>query len=167
MKKLFGTDGIRGIAGQSPLDAPTIYAIGLALAHHLGSSPKVLLGMDTRESGNWIAATLTAGLTAGGATRESPGVIATPAIAFLTPTPGFSAGIVISASHNPWQDNGIKVFGPDGYKLADAVELAIEDEIFKHLETVQAPALGELSAPAVNDADRAEYVRFLLAAVPN
>ena len=133
MKKLFGTDGIRAVAGQSPLDAPTIYAIGLALAHHLGASPRVLLGMDTRESGNWIAATLTAGLAAGGASVESAGVITTPAIAFLTHTHHFSAGIVISASHNPWQDNGIKVFGPDGYKLPDATELAIEDEIFRQL----------------------------------
>jgi len=176
MRKLFGTDGIRAVAGQPPLDARTIYAIGLALAHSLapaatqkqhGAAPRVVLGMDTRESSTWIAAAITAGLCAGGATVESAGVITTPAIAFLTAKHGFSAGIVISASHNPWEDNGIKIFGPDGYKLADAVELAIEDEIFKHLETAQAPDLGELSAPAVNEADRAEYVRFLLAAVPN
>jgi phosphoglucosamine mutase len=165
MKKLFGTDGIRGIAGQSPLDAPTIYAIGLALAHHLGASPRVLLGMDTRESGEWIAATLTAGLCAGGASVESAGVITTPAIAFLTRTHGFSAGVVISASHNPWQDNGIKVFGPDGYKLPDSTELAIEDEIFRQL-AVSTAAPQRTIAPQVNDADRADYVRFLLAAVP-
>ena len=165
MKKLFGTDGIRGIAGQSPLDAPTIYAIGLALAHHLGASPRVLLGMDTRESGEWIVATLTAGLCAGGASVESAGVITTPAIAFLTSTHGFSAGVVISASHNPWQDNGIKVFGPDGYKLADAIELAIEDEIFRQLAASTTPPQ-QAVPPAVNDADRADYVRFLLAAVP-
>jgi phosphoglucosamine mutase len=165
MKKLFGTDGIRGIAGQSPLDAPTIYAIGLALAHHLGASPRVLLGMDTRESGEWIAATLTAGLCAGGASVESAGVITTPAIAFLTHTHGFSAGVVISASHNPWQDNGIKVFGPDGYKLADSIELAIEDEIFRQLAASTTPPQRTV-APQVNDADRADYVRFLLAAVP-
>ncbi len=170
MKKLFGTDGIRGVAGQMPLDISTIYAIGLALAHHLGSSPRVLLGMDTRESGNWIAATLTAGLSAGGAIVESAGVITTPAIAFLTHAHGFSAGIVISASHNPWQDNGIKIFGPDGYKLPDSTELAIEAEIFRQLEN----AAGSVSAggtsaapPPVNDADRAEYIRFLLAAVPD
>ena len=169
MRKLFGTDGIRCVAGQPPLDAKTIYAIGLALAHSLknGAAPRIVLGMDTRESSTWIAAAITAGLEAGGATVESAGVITTPAIAFLTAKHGFSAGIVISASHNPWEDNGIKIFGPDGYKLADAVELAIEDEIFKHLETAQAPGLGTLAAPAVNEADRAEYVRFLLAAVPN
>jgi phosphoglucosamine mutase len=165
MKKLFGTDGIRGVACQSPLDSPTIYAIGLAIAHHLGASPRVLLGMDTRESGEWIAATLTAGLCAGGASVESAGVITTPAIAFLTHTHGFSAGVVISASHNPWQDNGIKVFGPDGYKLPDSTELAIEDEIFRQLAASTTPPQ-QTMPPEVNDADRADYVRFLLAAVP-
>jgi len=138
MKKLFGTDGIRAVAGQSPLDAATVYAIGLALAKILSRAtpnprilvgpPRVLLGMDTRESSDWIAATLTAGLTTGGATVESAGVITTPAVAHLTHTHGFATGIVISASHNPWQDNGIKLFGPDGYKLPDATELAIEED---------------------------------------
>jgi phosphoglucosamine mutase len=167
MKKLFGTDGIRAVAGQSPLDARTVYAIGLALAHSLGSktpSPRVLLGMDTRESSDWIAGTLVAGLTAGGATVESAGVITTPAVAFLTHTHGFAAGVVISASHNPWQDNGIKLFGPDGYKLPDEVEVAIEEEIVRKLEGLRVP-LHKTGAPVVNEADRAEYVRFLLAAV--
>ncbi|WP_353071893.1 phosphoglucosamine mutase [Tunturiibacter gelidiferens] len=168
MKKLFGTDGIRAVAGQSPLDGTTVYAIGLALAHILGAktlTPRVLLGMDTRESSEWIAATLTAGLDAGGASVESAGVITTPAVAFLTHTHGFATGVVISASHNPWQDNGIKLFGPDGYKLPDAVELAIEEEIFRQLA---APTTAPQSTvpPAVNEADRAEYVRFLLASVP-
>ncbi|MDW5267950.1 MULTISPECIES: phosphoglucosamine mutase [Acidobacteriaceae] len=170
MKKLFGTDGIRGVAGQPPLDGPTVYAIGLALAHTLKAtthSPRVLLGMDTRESSDSIAAILTAGLTAGGATVESAGVITTPAIAFLTHTHRFATGIVISASHNPWQDNGIKLFGPDGFKLPDTTELAIEDEIFRHLETAAAPSNSNPQAPPVNEADRAEYIRFLLAAVPD
>ena len=165
MKKLFGTDGIRAVAGQPPLDATTIYAIGLALAHHLGASPRVLLGMDTRESGEWIAATLTAGLNAGGASVESAGVITTPAIAFLTHTHGFAAGVVISASHNPWQDNGIKVFGHDGYKLPDATELAIEEEIFRQLAAATTLPQ-QTTPPEVNEADRADYIRFLLAAVP-
>jgi phosphoglucosamine mutase len=175
MKKLFGTDGIRSIAGQYPLDAATVHAIGLALAHSLaaaGPSPRVLLGMDTRESGPAIAAQLTSGLLAGGATVESAGVITTPAIAYLTRAHGFAAGIVISASHNPWQDNGIKVFGPDGFKLPDATELAIEEEIFKRIESSTSAAvpndttLASPSAPPVNEADRADYVRFLLASVP-
>jgi phosphoglucosamine mutase len=165
MKKLFGTDGIRGVAGQFPLDAPTVHAIGLALAHHLGLSPRVLLGMDTRESGDWIAATLTAGLTAGGAKVESAGIITTPAIAFLAHTHKFAAGIVISASHNPWHDNGIKIFGFDGYKLPDATELAIEDEIFRQLAASTTPPQ-QSAPPEVNEADRADYVRFLLASVP-
>src|ERR1700723_1270167 len=142
MKKLFGTDGIRAVAGQSPLDAPTVYAIGLALAKTLSAKtnrPKVLLGMDTRESSDWIAATLTAGLDAGGASVESAGVITTPAVAFLAHTHGFATGVVISASHNPWQDNGIKLFGPDGFKLADAVELDMEDEILHHASQNHAP----------------------------
>jgi phosphoglucosamine mutase len=170
MKKLFGTDGIRGVAGQAPLDPCTIHAVGLALAHHLGSSPRVIIGQDTRESSDWIAASLTAGLTAGGATVESAGVITTPAVAFLARAHNFSAGIVISASHNPWQDNGIKLFGPDGFKLPDSTELAIEAEIFRHLEKSSAvnlePRTSNLEPPAVNDADRAEYIQFLLAAVP-
>jgi phosphoglucosamine mutase len=169
MKKLFGTDGIRAVAGQPPLDAPTVYAIGLALAKTLSAktpAPRVLLGMDTRESSDWIAATLTAGLDAGGASVESAGVITTPAVAFLAHTHGFATGVVISASHNPWQDNGIKLFGPDGYKLPDALELTIEDEIFRQLAANTAPP-GQTTPPAVNEADRAEYVRFLLAAVPD
>jgi phosphoglucosamine mutase len=167
MKKLFGTDGIRGVAGQSPLDPITIHAVGLALAHHLGQSPRVLIGQDTRESSAWIAAALTAGLVAGGATVESAGVIPTPAVAFLARAHKFSAGVVISASHNPWVDNGIKLFGPDGYKLPDATELAIEAEIFRRLASStnnQQPATNNFS---VNEADRAEYIRSLLSAVPN
>ncbi len=175
MKKLFGTDGIRGIAGQSPLDPRTVYAIGLALAHSLKSGtnvPQVILGQDTRESSNWIVATLTAGLDAGGASVENAGVITTPAIAFLTREHGFAAGIVISASHNPWEDNGIKLFGPDGYKLPDSTEMSIEEEIFRALErpsessASQAHDHRDLDPPPVNESDRAEYVRFLLAAVP-
>jgi phosphoglucosamine mutase len=168
MKKLFGTDGIRGVAGQSPLDAATVYAVGLALAHTLAAktaSPRVLLGMDTRESSEWIAATLTAGLTAGGASVESAGIITTPAVAFLAHTHRFAAGVVISASHNPWQDNGIKLFGPDGYKLPDIVELAIEEEIFLQLAGLTTSPQ-QTVPPEVNEADRAEYVRFLLGAVP-
>ena len=179
MKKLFGTDGIRGIAGQPPLDPATVYAIGLALAHSLAaatpsstptptssptSNPRVLLGMDTRESSTWIASTLSAGLSAGGASIESAGVITTPAVAFLAKAHGFAAGIVISASHNPWEDNGIKLFGPDGYKLPDATEMAIEEEIFRQMKASRPH--GQAAPPEVNEADRAEYVRFLLDAVP-
>src|ERR1700677_261500 len=98
MKKLFGTDGIRAVAGQSPLDAATVYAIGLALAITLSAktpTPRVLLGMDTRASSDWTAATLTARLDAGGGSVANAGVITTPAIAFLAPTHGFAPGVVI------------------------------------------------------------------------
>src|SRR4051812_688789 len=112
-RKLFGTDGIRGIAGKPPLDAKTIYATGLAVGHSIRSKsePKVLLGRDTRESSTWIAATIAAALRETGVRVESAGVVPTPAIAFLVRTHGFNAGVVISASHNPWRDNGIKLFG--------------------------------------------------------
>jgi len=166
MRKLFGTDGIRSVAGEAPLDAKTIHAVGLALAHQLngsGSRPRVLLGMDTRESSEWIAATIAAGLSEAGAHVENAGVITTPAIAYLARHHGFSAGVVISASHNPWQDNGIKVFGSDGYKLPDETELRIETEIFRRLESLEAPTAGP--APTVNPQYRAEYESFLRSAV--
>jgi len=162
MRKLFGTDGIRSVAGEAPLDAKTIHAVGLALAHQLngsGSRPRVLLGMDTRESSEWIAATI----SEAGAHVENAGVITTPAIAYLARHHGFSAGVVISASHNPWQDNGIKVFGSDGYKLPDETELRIETEIFRRLESLEAPTAGP--APTVNPQYRAEYESFLRSAV--
>ncbi|HLH34853.1 MAG TPA: phosphoglucosamine mutase [Alloacidobacterium sp.] len=170
MRKLFGTDGIRGVAGQSPLDSKTIYAVGLALAHQVKASnshPRFILGMDTRESSNWIAAVLSAGIRDGGAAVESAGVITTPAIAYLARRHGFEAGVVISASHNPWQDNGIKVFGGNGYKLPDETELRIEEEIFRRLEGVSAPDVSQLTAPAVNSRFRADYEGFLRAAVPD
>ncbi|QNI33281.1 phosphoglucosamine mutase [Alloacidobacterium dinghuense] len=170
MRKLFGTDGIRGVAGQSPLDPKTIYAVGLALAHQVRASnshPRLLLGMDTRESSSWIAAALSAGIVSGGAKVESAGIITTPAVAYLARTHGFDAGVVISASHNPWQDNGIKVFGGNGYKLPDEIELRIEEEIFRQLENVAAPDISSLTAPTVNPRFRADYEDFLREAVPD
>jgi phosphoglucosamine mutase len=169
MRKLFGTDGIRAVAGNKPLDATTIYAIGTALGHTLKATftdPKVLLGADTRESGSWIAATIAAGLSQTGTQVISAGIITTPAIAHLTRKHGFAAGIVISASHNPWQDNGIKIFGSDGYKLADETELRMEEEIFRHLEGIESPDPATLPLPAVDDSLRKEYEDFLLASVP-
>ncbi len=135
-RQLFGTDGIRGVAGDFPLNRETVYAIGRALAHDLIHSrpvPRVLLGQDTRESSGWIADALAAGLRSCGAEVASAGVIPTPGVAFLARTRGFDAGVVLSASHNPWTDNGIKVFSGDGYKLPDAEELEIEREIFAQI----------------------------------
>jgi phosphoglucosamine mutase len=135
LRKLFGTDGIRGVAGEYPLDKKTVYAIGRALGDHLpAGSHRVVIGQDTRESSGWIADTLIAGLRDSGVETASAGVVPTPAVAYLAHTHGFSAGVVISASHNPWRDNGIKVFGGDGYKLPDQIELEIETEIFALLK---------------------------------
>jgi phosphoglucosamine mutase len=169
-RKLFGTDGIRGVAGETPLDPTTIYAVGLALGHSLHSSaaePAVLLGRDTRESSPWIAATLAAGLRAAGAKVQSAGIVPTPAVAFLARTHGFQAGVVISASHNPWRDNGIKLFGGDGFKLADAVELAMEDEILRQASRIEAPDAASLPRIEDSPALQADYIQFLLNCVPS
>ena len=168
-RKLFGTDGIRAIAGEFPLDPITIFATGLALAHSLRSEathPKVILGRDTRESSPWIAATLGAGLRSAGTRVESAGVVPTPAVAFLARSHGFQAGVVISASHNPWQDNGIKLFGGDGFKLPDAVELAMEDEILHHASKIAAPDPTSLPPVEDNLACQADYIQFLIDSVP-
>ena len=135
-RQLFGTDGIRGVAGQYPLDEPTVFAIGRALGHRLRTAAqhqRVVIGQDTRESSQWIANTLAAGLLNAGIEVKSAGVITTPGVAFLARTDAFGAGIVISASHNPWIDNGIKVFSADGFKLPDELEHQIEAEIFQLL----------------------------------
>jgi len=168
-RKLFGTDGIRAVAGEFPLDATTIFAVGLALGHSLRKTtaePRVILGRDTRESSPWMAATLAAGLRQAGACVESAGIVPTPAVAFLARTHGFQAGVVLSASHNPWQDNGIKLFGADGFKLADAVELAMEDEILHRAAQVAAPDSASLPAVEDDPALRADYIQFLIDCVP-
>ena len=168
MRKLFGTDGIRGVAGESPLDSKTIFSVGLALAHFLKSqspAPRVILGADTRESSEWITAVIASGLKQGCAEIANAGVITTPGIAFLTRSQKFAAGIVISASHNPWQDNGIKIFGGDGYKLPDEVELRIENEIFRQLENSVAPEL-HTGPPQPDPAFRESYEQFLRSVVP-
>jgi phosphoglucosamine mutase len=139
-RQLFGTDGIRGVAGQYPLNEPTVFAIGRALGHRLRSAARqqrVVIGQDTRESSQWIANTLAAGLLNAGIEVKSAGVITTPGVAFLARTDAFGAGIVISASHNPWIDNGIKVFSADGFKLPDELEHQIEAEIFQLLGSKQ------------------------------
>src|SRR6202030_1211709 len=134
-KELFGTDGIRGEPGKPPLDDATLYATGRALGGYLTlqhPAARVLIGMDTRESGPHIAALLAAGLRAGGAATEFAGVITTPGVACLVRQKGFQAGVVISASHNPFHDNGVKLFSGAGMKFPDAVEESLEEDIFKH-----------------------------------
>jgi phosphoglucosamine mutase len=169
VRKLFGTDGIRAVAGEAPLDPTTVYAVGLALGHSLpraGAEPAVLLGRDTRESSPWIAATLAAALRETGARVESAGVVPTPAVAFLARTHGYQAGVVISASHNPWRDNGIKLFGGDGFKLADALELAMEDEILHHASKIDAPDPASLPPVEDNAKLQEDYIQFLCDCVP-
>ncbi len=133
MKPLFGTDGIRGEAGRFPLDAPTVSAIGSSLARHLSETsdaPEIIIGRDTRESGEWLEHALIDGVTQAGGKCLSAGIITTPGVAFLTRKLDADGGVVISASHNPYQDNGIKIFSPSGQKLDDSVERVIEADIF-------------------------------------
>lgn len=132
-RELFGTDGIRGVAGEPPLDARTAHALGVALgswaksfAHSADGSAEVLIGMDTRESSPWLAEQVAGGLVRSGTAVRFAGVITTPGVAYLTRTGPFAAGVMISASHNPYHDNGLKVISHSGYKLADAVELELE-----------------------------------------
>jgi phosphoglucosamine mutase len=136
-RQLFGTDGIRGVAGEFPLTQQSTYLIGRALGHDLlrtGRAAGAVIGQDTRASSQWIADRVASGLAAVGVEVHSAGIITTPGIAYLARSRGFAAGVVISASHNPWTDNGIKVFSADGFKLPDARELAIEKEIFALLQ---------------------------------
>ena len=168
-RRLFGTDGIRGEAGQFPLDSGTVRVIGASLAQHLaeraGRLPRIVTGRDTRESGPWIERELMAGARESGAEVHSAGIITTPGVAFLARTLPADAGVVISASHNPFQDNGIKVFDPSGRKLDEATERRIEKDI---------AAAGGGSAPqsgidsVVQDADekdgaelRTRYLNYL------
>lgn len=131
MKRLFGTDGIRSVAGEYPLDAPTVRKIGAALAAVLGDNPgstkRVVLGRDTRESGPWLRDALAAGLHSGGAAPLDAGVISTPGLAYVLQSGGFDAGVMISASHNPFADNGLKAFAANGAKLPDDVERRVEE----------------------------------------
>src|SRR5262252_8545330 len=130
MAELFGTDGIRGVAGQYPLDRTTIERIGHSLAiewtRRLGRAPRLVIGRDTRESGEWIEAALARGARAARAESRAAGVITTPGVAYLTRSLDADAGVVISASHNSYEDNGIKVFSASGRKLDDDAEQAIE-----------------------------------------
>jgi phosphoglucosamine mutase len=166
-RQLFGTDGIRGVAGEFPLTLENVYIIGLALGHDLKTSnpqARAVIGQDTRESSRWIADRLTQALGSRGVDVASAGVITTPGVAYLAHSRGFDAGIVVSASHNPWTDNGIKVFSCDGYKLPDSHELAIEKEIFALIqnppEEVETEQTGKPSLPGDAELRRA-YIEWL------
>ena len=125
MGKLFGTDGIRGIANQHPMTAEMALNVGRAIAYlskRKGHSPRIIIGKDTRLSGDMFEAAIISGICSMGVSAISVGIIPTPGIAFLTDNMRADAGIVISASHNPMQDNGIKIFKGDGFKLSDEKE---------------------------------------------
>jgi phosphoglucosamine mutase len=172
-RQLFGTDGIRGLAGEPPLDERTAHALGVALGTWArqnliqthtsqGSTeehpPEVVVGMDTRESGPWIAAQVAGGLARAGVATRFAGVITTPGVAYLTRNGPFIAGVMISASHNPYQDNGIKVISHSGYKLPDSVELELEHLINDWL------ASGETATPrelAVDSSLDDHYTNYL------
>ncbi len=155
-KQLFGTDGMRGVAGEHPLDHETLWSMGTALAAMLRQtlpSPRVLLARDTRESGAGIAATLASSLEVAGARPEVVGVLPTPALAVLTRDGKYDVGIMVSASHNPYRDNGVKVISGDGFKLSDDREIELERLMSEHATQVEgatAPEPTEDSGPHEN-----------------
>ena len=173
-RQLFGTDGIRGVAGDFPLTRESVFLIGMALGRDLlknipaGESVRVVIGQDTRESSAWIADRLMLGLASQGIEVHSAGILTTPGVAYLARSRGYSAGIVISASHNPWMDNGIKVFSHDGYKFPDARELEVEKEIFALIQDKRPePQVQSVPAPSLpgEESLRREYIDWLAAGV--
>ena len=164
-RQLFGTDGIRGKAGDPPLDKPTAFALGAALgtwAKGQSSAPKVLLGMDTRESGPWLAEAVAAGLVSAGVEPHFAGLLTTPGVAYNTKHGPYVAGVMISASHNPYEDNGLKVFDHSGFKLPDAQELILEEQILKIRENAIVP---DCSLPLHEELAN-HYLEFLCSTFP-
>ncbi|MGE0103879.1 MAG: phosphoglucosamine mutase [Blastocatellales bacterium] len=163
MGKLFGTDGIRGPAGEYPLNSETIERIGYLLAkelsRRLGRVPKIVTGRDTRVSGEWIEAAAHRGISAADGSITSAGIITTPGVAFVTRELGADAGVVISASHNPFIDNGIKIFAPDGRKLDEGMEDRIESMLLG--EKVDYPDFTEVEVRS-DPALRERYIEYLV-----
>src|SRR5918993_1128661 len=171
MTQLFGTDGVRGKAGDYPLDHETVARLGAALVRAMrpatgpanGRSLRFIIGRDTRESGDWIERELGRGVHAEGAAITTAGVIPTPATAYVTRAMGFDAGLVISASHNPFEDNGIKVFSGRGEKFTEALE--------QHVESILHDASWQVPAGGLPPVERTDVVDAYLAhtrlALPN
>src|SRR6266516_2049758 len=158
MTRLFGTDGVRGKAGDYPLDHETVARLGAALVRAMRPSTKPLrfiIGRDTRESGDWIERELARGVHAEGAAITTAGVIPTPATAYITRALGFDAGLVISASHNPFEDNGIKVFSGRGEKFTDALE--------RHVESIIADKSWQVPAGGLPPVDRTDVIPAYIA----
>jgi phosphoglucosamine mutase len=162
-KNLFGTDGIRGVPGEYPLDDATLVRVGVALGRHLSAIPgaRVLIGRDTRESGPHIAALIASGLAATGVEPVSVGVLPTPGVAWLVHREGFAAGVVISASHNPYHDNGVKLISSSGMKFPDAIEADLERVILSPDATAEIP---EVRLSESNRILRQDYLAGLRAA---
>jgi len=166
IRQLFGTDGIRGVAGEYPLDKPTTFAVGAALAHWVNAkhrNAEVVIGMDTRESGPWIAEYVAGGLERNGVRARLAGLITTPGLAYVTRTGPFAAGVMISASHNPYQDNGIKIIDHSGFKLPDEQEHAIEKDIF----AFSAPGAIAPKALGVDPGLDNAYIEYLASTLPS
>lgn len=164
-KKYFGTDGIRGAVGTYPITPDFVLKLGWATGKVFAKQGggKILIGKDTRISGYMFESSLEAGLTSAGMDINLLGPMPTPAVAYLTRTFQAQAGIVISASHNPYQDNGIKFFSGDGTKLPDDIELAIEDAMEEELTTVDSARIGKASR--IVDAS-GRYIEFCKSTVP-
>ncbi|MEK3885319.1 phosphoglucosamine mutase [Paenibacillus sp. PL2-23] len=164
MGKYFGTDGVRGVANQG-LTPELAYKIGRCGGYELTKTatgkPKVVIGLDTRISGPMLEAALIAGLTSIGADVVRLGVVSTPAVAYLTKQLGADAGVMISASHNPVEDNGIKFFGGDGFKLSDDTELAIEALIDAEKDELPRPAGGDIGSVATDENAKKQYLAYL------
>ncbi len=173
--KLFGTDGIRGIPGEYPLDDRTLERTGLALGEHISSDyrparatslrPRVLVGRDTRESGPHIAECIARGIASAGAEPVSAGVLTTPGVAWLVNRERFAAGVVISASHNPYHDNGVKLISSAGMKFPDAVESALERFILSPNGALPAPAAARAMDACGDEKLHEDYLQGLGAAV--
>jgi phosphoglucosamine mutase len=169
MKKLFGTDGVRGVANQDPMTSEMALRIGRAAAHIFRDSTqrhRIVIGKDTRLSGYMIESGLTAGLCSMGMDVLLVGPIPTPGIAFLTRSLRADAGVVVSASHNPYEDNGIKFFGRDGFKLPDEVEKKIEDLIFTGAIDGIRPTASEIGKAYRIDDAIGRYNEFVKSSIP-
>lgn len=164
MGKYFGTDGVRGVANQG-LTPELAYKIGRCGGYELTKTatgkPKVVIGLDTRISGPMLEAALIAGLTSIGADVVRLGVVSTPAVAYLTKELGADAGVMISASHNPVEDNGIKFFGGDGFKLSDETELAIEALIDAETDELPRPVGGDIGSVTTDEGAKKQYLAYL------
>ncbi len=169
MRKLFGTDGIRGVANQDPMTSEMALRIGRAAAHVFRDSSRrhrIVIGKDTRLSGYMIESALTSGICSMGVDVLLVGPVPTPGIAFLTRSLRADAGVVISASHNPYEDNGIKFFGRDGFKLPDETELRIEELIFSGTVDTIRPTAAEIGKAYRIDDALGRYNEFVKTSIP-